>query len=613
MSKITGLTIIRDPIHNYIPISQLEENLIGDPLFLRLRYVTQNGLAHLVYPSNRTSRFSHSLGAMHIGGKMLIAGLANAAKEDLDKFWGSLNRVLEEEMGKVITNSNKIETYLRDSNDSFYRESGFNPTDCMDMKKIVVLQSLRIACVMHDLGHFPFSHTVEEVLFDLYRSLKNRPSLAADESEFVTIIDSVLSQSPRPIKAEKLHEAIGRNLTSHIFRSFPEDGSRSFAVLCFSIAEKIVSANDPVLKCLSSIVSGNLDSDRCDYVRRDGHACGFEFGDFDLQRILATIRFRTTGQDTLGLLATTIATSALESFFLERYRIFKWLVFHPMVVRVNLALARALTILLEIRLGEKVSLSEKVNRALHEMQLERLWKPLRNSTSYKDFIECDEAWLLTLLRRVQSELRQLPDRLPLKLLALRVYLDLICDRKKDYLHPLWKRQEDYHKFCKKVIAELRSRENRPTKLKLEGDPVVVFNNVLEIMVRDSISEGKITIMRQLERRIQDSLNARRPEIGIIADILSFRPYDKTQVLDTRFNEPLALEELSTIVANLDNMWTKEMRFRPFCWSRKEVDGFYQLAETSGAPADEEFAKAVVEAIPWANVDIIKGGDDDILP
>ena len=52
------LTIIRDPIHNYIPISHVEEEklLIDDPMFQRLRYVTQNGLAYSVYPSNRTSR-----------------------------------------------------------------------------------------------------------------------------------------------------------------------------------------------------------------------------------------------------------------------------------------------------------------------------------------------------------------------------------------------------------------------------------------------------------------------------------------------------------------------------------------------------------------------------
>ena len=42
------LTIIRDPVHNYIPISSLDKQIIDHPLFLRLRYITQNGLAHVV-------------------------------------------------------------------------------------------------------------------------------------------------------------------------------------------------------------------------------------------------------------------------------------------------------------------------------------------------------------------------------------------------------------------------------------------------------------------------------------------------------------------------------------------------------------------------------------
>lgn len=278
-----------------------------------------------------------------------------------------------------------------------------------------------------------------------------------------------------------------------------------------------------------------------------------------------------------------------------------------MVVRINLALARALTILCEIRLGlERGVLFQRVNRVLQEMELERLWKPLRESTCYKDFIQCDEAWMLTLLRRVQSELRQLPDRLPLKLLALRVYLELICDRKKDYLRPVWKRQEAYQEFCKKVVAELLSRQDRPAKLRLEGTeqkhPVAVFNDIIEAVLAESISEGKVSTMRQLERKIQDSLKARRPEIGIIAEILSFDPYErahekKTQLLDTRTSQLLALEELSTIVENLDNMWSKEIRFRPFWWSRREEpDGLYQLVETSNAPRYEELATAFVDAI-----------------
>lgn len=89
-----------------------------------------------------------------------------------------------------------------------------------------------------------------------------------------------------------LHESIGRALTKHIFTNFSSPEPRDFARLCFAIAEAIAAPqlNAPVFACQHSIVSGNLDADRCDYVRRDGFASAFEFGDFDLERILLTLR-----------------------------------------------------------------------------------------------------------------------------------------------------------------------------------------------------------------------------------------------------------------------------------------------------------------------------------
>ena len=154
--------------------------------------------------------------------------------------------------------------------------------------------------------------------------------MAAEQSE---VFDRMLGAS----KDTALHESIGRTLTNHIFTNFTEPKPRDFARLCFAIAESIAvpKPDHPLLKCLHSIMSGNLDADRCDYVRRDGLASGFEFGDFDLERILHTLRFFKVGKQ-FDLLPTTAAVSALESFFLERYRIFRWLVFHPKVVELDL-------------------------------------------------------------------------------------------------------------------------------------------------------------------------------------------------------------------------------------------------------------------------------------
>ncbi|HKX81620.1 MAG TPA: HD domain-containing protein, partial [Nitrososphaera sp.] len=102
---------ITDPVHKSIRFSQVEKEIIDTPTFQRLRRIRQLAGAHLVYPSAQHSRFEHSLGAMH------VAGLA--------------------------AESLLLKGYID------------NPE---------VVQDLRLAALLHDIGHGPFSHLFEEVL-----------------------------------------------------------------------------------------------------------------------------------------------------------------------------------------------------------------------------------------------------------------------------------------------------------------------------------------------------------------------------------------------------------------------------------------------------------------
>ncbi|HZT35578.1 MAG TPA: HD domain-containing protein, partial [Nitrososphaera sp.] len=102
---------IADPIHRYIKFSQAELDVIDFRIFQRLRRIRQLAGAHLVYPGAQHSRFEHSLGAMHLAG---MAG--------------------ETLLGKG---------YIDDAE---------------------VVEELRLAALLHDIGHGPFSHLFEEVL-----------------------------------------------------------------------------------------------------------------------------------------------------------------------------------------------------------------------------------------------------------------------------------------------------------------------------------------------------------------------------------------------------------------------------------------------------------------
>jgi len=107
------MKIIRDPIHGYIEVPDDILPVISSPFFQRLRFISQTGLAYMVYPGMRHTRFEHSLGAMHL------------AKEFLH----------------YISSNSKID---------FLTE---------DYAKLISLSAL-----LHDIGHVAFSHTFESAL-----------------------------------------------------------------------------------------------------------------------------------------------------------------------------------------------------------------------------------------------------------------------------------------------------------------------------------------------------------------------------------------------------------------------------------------------------------------
>ncbi|HMA20427.1 MAG TPA: HD domain-containing protein, partial [Gemmatimonadaceae bacterium] len=104
--------ILRDPIWNNIRVDELTLQLIDTDVFQRLRYVRQLGLAFLVYPGATHSRFEHALGAYHLAR----ATLALLSERD-----------------------------------------GLGGADAEEQAIV------RAAALLHDIGHYPFSHALEEI------------------------------------------------------------------------------------------------------------------------------------------------------------------------------------------------------------------------------------------------------------------------------------------------------------------------------------------------------------------------------------------------------------------------------------------------------------------
>src|SRR5262245_17689701 len=188
------MLVIRDPLHNNIRLDPLARELIETSAFQRLRYVRQLGLAFLVYPGATHTRFEHALGTY------LLARRALSLLED--------RGVLES------TESD----------------------DC---------RVARTAALLHDVGHYPFSHALEEI--------------GAMHHEEVA----------RPLVTRG---AIADILRRELGADAPE-----------RVMELIRGRSDSPLQRL---ISGSLDLDKIEYLTRDAFMCGVRYGDIDADRLL---------------------------------------------------------------------------------------------------------------------------------------------------------------------------------------------------------------------------------------------------------------------------------------------------------------------------------------
>jgi HD superfamily phosphohydrolase len=227
---------ITDPVHRYIRFSTVEKELIDTAVFQRLRRIRQLAGAHLVYPSAQHSRFEHSLGTMHVAG---FAGETLLAKGYLD-------------------NEDNI-------------------------------QKLRLAALLHDIGHGPFSHLFEEVL-----ELRNKAT----------------------------HEYIGKEiiLKTEISDILNKHGYDPLEICRLSFGESKI-------RFLNEIIAGGLSSDLMDYLSRDGLFTGVEYGKIDYHRLISSFEVVSNGY----LAINRSALYSFESMLISRYEMFKAVYFHKTV------------------------------------------------------------------------------------------------------------------------------------------------------------------------------------------------------------------------------------------------------------------------------------------
>jgi HD superfamily phosphohydrolase len=235
-----AVEIVRDPLWNNIRLDALSFELIDTPAFQRLRYVRQLGLAFLVYPGATHSRFEHALGTFHLARRTLNLF------EELDEF------------------------------------SALGRDECT---------LVRAAALLHDVGHYPFSHALEEIGAMNHEEVA-RPLITEGE------VAEILRRELGPTAPERIISLIRGESASP----------------------------------LQGLISGSIDLDKLDYLRRDAFMCGVSYGEIDVDRLinaLTIVRDPETNEPRVGMVEKGL--SALESLLFAKYQMYRNVYWHHAV------------------------------------------------------------------------------------------------------------------------------------------------------------------------------------------------------------------------------------------------------------------------------------------
>lgn len=279
---------IKDPVHGYVYITEAEKELIDSYPMQRLRRLRQLAGSEYVYPGANHTRFEHCIGTMYLAGK-------------------------------VIENPN-ISKLVSDEEANL----------------------ARIAALLHDVGHGPFSHVFEQLLIkDLEKTHEDITSWIIEKSE---LGDKLAKMGFKPEEVANL--AVGK-------------------------------LHKPGKAFLDQIISSAVDVDKQDFIVRDTFHTGAEYGFIDVFRLIHAV-------DVLGedLAVEVGALSALEAFMIARIESFKSIYFHRVGRAAQIMLAMAME-----RANAELGLTAfKTAEEYLAMDDYTVWAALKNCKASKEII-----------------------------------------------------------------------------------------------------------------------------------------------------------------------------------------------------------------------------------
>lgn len=285
---------IKDPIHGTIDVNRAEVAVLDSPAFQRLRLIKQLGFSEFSFPGATHNRYIHSLGVCHLVGQ-------------------AFDSVFK---GYVFSNT-ATRTRLR--------------------------QVVRLAALLHDIGHGPLSHTTEEVMPKV-RDLK----IEIYNKRKSIVQDSLHDLSDRQADHEDytIKFLTDSHLTQIIQDNFSDIPPQYVAYL---VDKSLVCDDDFFIDqglnfrpILSQMVSSELDCDRMDYLARDSYFCGTNYGVIEHPWIISNLTFHIHKEEVF-LALNRRALYTFDDFLISRHHMYLMVYFHHKSIVYEEMLYRYLT------------------------------------------------------------------------------------------------------------------------------------------------------------------------------------------------------------------------------------------------------------------------------
>ena len=500
---------INDSVHGLVRLTAYEKKILCSPEFNRLHDVYQNSTVFMTFPANRTKRFEHSIGCMYLASEMFYRAVLNSDDGTLDTFFSEFGKEMQEIQKSLDKEkiANVIESVIINQDvclcdDAYvdtpdwkdlldvsvgYTDGSLIPYNLKEKYRIVYLiliQSLRAAALLHDVGHPPFSHIVESAINKAKNDVSDARRLLSGEDfektfnpERLKVFENALNSiKPGSQLHEKMGFAISRNVLSEIVTDNRNSNNKEYA--CTSFFEQTVMlctlkilSDEGYFKYVHAVIDASLDCDRLDYVVRDYRGSGINAGDLDYKRIFNELKLiyksekSESGKPRFCIPAKAIG--AVENFLKKRCNLYMDVIYHHRVIKTDMLLEDVVYRLILKYLKEKAreessGFDRRITVATPD-DISGLWTPLTGATRQEraeKLTQWNDSWLMVLLRRIYyrdlfgKELSDLAEEDKI------IYIELTeLLRNVRQFNSMIKRREDYNFVNMGIACILKERRD----------------------------------------------------------------------------------------------------------------------------------------------------------